>query len=72
MGRAQSCEMPSSPSAHAYNNLPSNMLQRRAASTPEALPDFLVAAGVTTGLGCAEDADGMTGQHHVLHVLPAP
>ena len=66
MGRAHSCAVPSSPSAHTYGNIPCNTLQRRAASTPEALPDFLVAAGVPTGLGCPEDADGMSGQHHIL------
>lgn len=59
MGRAHSCAVPSS--MQLFSLPPIGAPQRRAASTPEALPDFLT--GMPADLGRPGDADGMTGQH---------
>ena len=59
MGRAHSCAIPSS--SMLFSLPPSGAPHRRAASTPEALPDFLT--GMPADLGRPGDADGMTGQH---------
>lgn len=61
MGRAHSCAVPSSPGIQGFN-MPFGMSHRRAASSPEALPDFLTAAGMPTDTGCPGDTDGMTGK----------
>lgn len=59
MGRAHSCAVPSS--MQLFSLPPMGAPQRRAASTPESLPDFLT--GMPADLGRPGDADGMTGQH---------
>ena len=47
--------------------MPFGMSHRRAASSPEALPDFLTAAGMPTDTGCPGDTDGMTGKMRSNH-----
>ena len=62
MARAHSCAVPAASVAHPVFNLPQSLAHRRAASTPEALPDFLLAASMPAELSRMEDADGMTGE----------
>ncbi|CAK0782130.1 hypothetical protein CVIRNUC_005576 [Coccomyxa viridis] len=61
MARAHSCAVPAASAAHPVFSLPQSLAHRRAASTPEALPDFLLAASMPAELSRMEDADGMTG-----------
>ena len=62
MARAHSCAVPDASAAHPVFSLPQSLAHRRAASTPEALPDFLLAASMPAELSRMEDADGMTGE----------
>lgn len=62
MARAHSCAVPAASAAHPVFSPPQSLAHRRAASTPEALPDFLLAASMPAELSRMEDADGMTGE----------